>query len=887
MIKYKLLLILFMSGAVLAAQPNFVLILSDDMGWNGSSVSMNPAVEGSASDYYITPALETLAEAGMTFSQAYAPAPKCAPSRASILTGKTTARNRFTNTGNDIATDKILIEPTTNVALNNQDITLAEWLKDGGRNYRTAHFGKWHLRAGGSDANGFDEGDGNTGNSDGNNSGGVAQEDPKKIFELTNKAISFMSQAQADGVPFFLQLSHYAVHTEIEARQSTIDLYNNPALRPPGGVHNKAEYGAMTEDMDEGIGLLLDALNNLGLDENTYVIFTSDNGAQANQSSNFPLRRSKTFIFEGGVRVPFIIKGPGITPASYENAPIVGYDLFPTLAALSGIDAALPLDLDGTDISPLFFGGEINREEPIYFHSPHYDMNPNKTPKSAVVYGQHKLIVDYETGDLFLYDLEADIGESANLADEQAALRDELRLKLRNHLRSVDANMPSLDPGYPNFSGTSPDVDKDGLNDAWEFSQLLSHTYGPEDDPDGDGLDNLEEMETGGDPLTFDDAGSGFDCDPSLIFANTTTSAACFTVENNVRYSYSNSLPGHAVGTFPTGRTLEARPLAHAMCASPQKSPESFSVYGAGGEIPGCSDRYRFGVGTNGVRYDPFAAMYFVNPNTGRENRNWNVEAVNVLNVDFNGGHINPAGEYHYHAPAAQYFSETLHIDGSAHSPLMGYAADGYPIYYKYVYENPNDSASNIIGLNSCFRLKSGNRPGDGVTDPDGPYDGTYAEDYEYVNEESCLLDECNGRFGLTPEYPEGTYYYVLTDEFPWIPRCFYGSVLDDSFRIGPNCPASTAAEDCSTITSTGGAPVEIHFKVYPNPSSDWLQIEISSGDFIRKIEGVRIYDLNGRMAYKSKFFESEINIGSFEAGIYFLQLDFAGGQLTRKVVVK
>ena len=149
---------------------------------------------------------------------------------------------------------------------------------------------------------------------------------------------------------------------------------------------------------------------------------------------------------------------------------------------------------------PLFSNGTFNRTEPLYFHSPHYEANPNKSPRSAVVDGNYKLIVEYETGNNYLFDLSSDIGESIDLSATQSILAYDLCIKLRDHLKEVNASMPKLDPSHANFSGTEPDVDADGLNDAWEFSELLSYNYGPTDDPDGDGLNNLTEFNNGTDP---------------------------------------------------------------------------------------------------------------------------------------------------------------------------------------------------------------------------------------------------------------------------------------------------------------------------------------------------------------------------------------------------
>ncbi|MDW3648435.1 MAG: sulfatase-like hydrolase/transferase [Bacteroidia bacterium] len=488
---------------LLPGQNNFVVILADDLGWTGTSVQMLANDPATKSDFYYTPNLEALAQDGMIFPQAYAPAPKCAPTRASLLTGKTTARTKTTTTGNGLTTGELLVPASNDSEIKTADTTFAEWLKNTGLNYRTAHYGKWHLSNGGPNAHGFDDSDGSTSNGDGDTGSTVAQSDPKRIFELTNKAINFIQTAKNDGVPFYVQLSHYAVHTGIEAQQATIDLYNDPSSRAAGSTHTNPEYAAMTEDLDTGIGMLLQELTNLGLDGNTYVIFTSDNGASAGQSSNTPLSRGKTFIFEGGIRVPFIIKGPNIPADSRNDEAIVLYDLFPTLASLSGSTQALPALTDGKDFSASLLGGTPNPAKPIYFHSPHYENNPAKTPRSTIVEGDYKMIAEYETGNFYLYDLANDISESNDLSASLPANEYDLRVKLRNHLRDVGARMPSLDPSHPNFSGTGNDVDDDGLDDSWEFINLLTYTYGPNDDPDNDGISNIDEFNNGSDPYSL------------------------------------------------------------------------------------------------------------------------------------------------------------------------------------------------------------------------------------------------------------------------------------------------------------------------------------------------------------------------------------------------
>ncbi|MEO1258654.1 MAG: sulfatase-like hydrolase/transferase [Bacteroidota bacterium] len=478
--------------------PNFVLILADDMGWNGTAVQLLPTENGSASDFYETPNLQQLAAEGMTFSQGYAPAPKCSPTRNSILTGESTARNSFTETGNQIETGQILIEATTNRDIDHDDVTIAEWLKSLGLNYQTAHFGKWHLGSNGPADHGFDFSDGATSNNHGNAANGeVIQEDPKTMFELTEKGIQFMQDAVAAGDPFYLQMSHYAVHGGTETTQASFDYF---AAKPPGAVHDNVEFAGMTKDLDAAIELLLQEINALEIEGETYVVFMSDNGS-GGASDNAPLREQKAYIFEGGIRVPFIVKGPGIPAGTFCPTPVHGYDLFPTIAEWTGSSAALPATLDGESIAPLLEQLPFARTEPLYFHLPHYSGNADKIPRSAAVDGQYKLIVEYDTGIDYLYDLDADIGETNNIAAANPVILHDLKVKLRDHLKSVGANMPALDPAHPNFSGTGTDVDNDGLDDAWEFTELLSYTFGPTDDPDKDGDDNLTEYLNGTDPL--------------------------------------------------------------------------------------------------------------------------------------------------------------------------------------------------------------------------------------------------------------------------------------------------------------------------------------------------------------------------------------------------
>ena len=192
--------------------------------------------------------------------------------------------------------------------------------------------------------------------------------------------------------------------------------------------------------------------------------------------------------------------------------------------------------------------------------------------------------------------------------------------------------------------------------------------------------------------------------------------------------------------------------------------------------------QYVFGIALNGVEFDPVAAEPW-GKGTSNQNWEWNLEAMNNdLGFDCNMAHVQPNGEYHYHGAPELYLS-LLNADGSK-MVLAGWAADGFPVYYKYAFSNPNDESSAVVEMTSSYQLKSGQRPGDGVSAPCDDYNGKYVQDYEYVSGLGTL-DECNGREGVTPDFPGGTYYYIITDDFPGIPRCLVGTPSDD-FKLGP-----------------------------------------------------------------------------------------------------
>ncbi len=508
------------SSVVKAQNKNIIFILVDDQGWNGTSVQMDLNYPGSKSDYYQTPNLESLASNGMTFSHAYASAPKCSPSRNSILTGQTAAASFFTNTTSEVNSGKKLTEPSSYREIDPRLTTFPEVIKAYNSNYLTGHFGKWHLGSQGPENHGFDRSDGNTSNLD--PQGTMEQSDPKLIYSITDSAIAFMQDAIQTNRPFYLQLSHYAVHEPTEATASSLATYANTGLRPVGTVHTDGDFGAMTEDLDASLSAILDSLTSWNIDNNTYVVYMSDNGAQVNKSPNTPLQSGKIFLWEGGLRVPLIIKGPNIPANSRSSVPVIGYDLYPTFIEwITGSTTDVPSNVEGGSFASVALSGtgSVSRTNNLIFHSPHYEATTStKKPRSAIIQDSMKMIVNYNTGNFKLYNLNSDIEETTNVKSTYTTIFNNLLLELRDYLRYVGAQMPILNPSHVSNSGSSPDSDEDDLDDDWEVVQMLTTNYIDTDDPDLDGFDNESEFNAGMDPYVWD--------------ASIATSTGCATIYN-------------------------------------------------------------------------------------------------------------------------------------------------------------------------------------------------------------------------------------------------------------------------------------------------------------------------------------------------------------------
>ena len=446
--------------------PNIVFILIDDMGWTDLGCY--------GSDFYETPKIDQLAESGMRFTHAYAASAVCSPTRAALLTGKHPGRLHITHAipiqGHLRLVGPLpLIPAIYNKNLPLEEVTIAEALKDAG--YATASMGKWHVcwdEAYYPEKQGFDI------NLAGNNMGnpgtyfypykGSWRMTPKHpliewtLFEdgqqgeyltdrLTDEAVSFI-EAHKDQ-PFFLYLSHYAVHTPMQAKKTLIHKYKDKAK---GTHHGHAKYAAMIQSVDQSVGRVLAKLQELGLDENTLVIFYSDNGGHGKITSAHPLRGNKGNFYEGGIRVPLIVRWPGVVEqASTCETPITTMDFYPTLLDAAGLPADPGQHVDGVNLMPVLTqSGGLDRDA-LYWHFPNYigagHPDPS-TPCSAIRVDEWKLIHFYEDNRIELYNLRDDLGEKHNLAAVYPDKTKQLHTRLVAWLHDANVQMPTPNPLY-------------------------------------------------------------------------------------------------------------------------------------------------------------------------------------------------------------------------------------------------------------------------------------------------------------------------------------------------------------------------------------------------------------------------------------------------------
>ncbi len=452
----------FLAGS---KRPNFVFILIDDLGYKDLGCYN--------SYFYQTPNIDKLAAQAMKFTDAYAAAPVCSPTRASIMTGKYPATLKLTNFIGGHRKQK-LIGARSRRYLPLTELTVAEALKQAG--YNTGFVGKWHLGAKSQffpQNQGFDV-----------NVGGCGSGMPKSYFYprwdnnppieaepgtyltdcLTNRSLQFIEQNK--NKPFLLYLSYYAVHIPIEAKKKLIEKYRRkaqklpdrgPRFKPEGDkmarqVQDHPVYAAMIDSVDQSVGRIMRRLKETGIAENTIIIFMSDNGglstAEGSPTSNVPLRAGKGYLYEGGIREPMIIKWPGVTkPGSICTEPVISNDFYPTMLEMAGLPLKPQQHTGGRSLVPLLREKTSIKRKALYFHFPHYG-NQGGVPAAAVRCENYKLIHFYEDDHLELYNLKNDIGETQNLADEMPEKTAQLYKMLDHWRTSVNAMMPIPNPDY-------------------------------------------------------------------------------------------------------------------------------------------------------------------------------------------------------------------------------------------------------------------------------------------------------------------------------------------------------------------------------------------------------------------------------------------------------
>lgn len=429
-------------------RPNIVVIMADDLGWMDLHCQGNKSLD--------TPHLDRLASQGMRFTSAYAASPVCTPTRAAMMTGQSPARLAITNHApgnpNYVSEETQLKGAEWTTWLSLDHITIAERLQQAG--YATGFIGKWHLsHRPGKDAQGpleprlrpefqgFDL-----------NIGGCRFGGPPSYFEpyripnisprregdylperLADESINFIKQHRDK--PFFLCWWNYSVHYPIQAPERLVKKYTQRSdTENPG-------YAAMIEGMDTAIGRVLNAIGDFGLNENTLVIFTSDNGSLF---GNKPLRRNKGHLYEGGIRVPWMVRWPGKVAAGTScDVPIITTDTYPTVMEAAGISLEKDYICDGESLLPLLRQTDSLQRDSLYFHYPNYAFHKQNRLGSAIRQGRYKLIRWYDDDSVELYDLDSDIGEKKNLAKTQPELATKLRMKLEDRLTATGARKPT------------------------------------------------------------------------------------------------------------------------------------------------------------------------------------------------------------------------------------------------------------------------------------------------------------------------------------------------------------------------------------------------------------------------------------------------------------
>ena len=465
--------------------PNIIFILTDDQGWTHTSHRADPNIPESQSDYYETPNMDKLAETGVLFTEGYAPNPICSPSRNSLMFGQNGARHIYNK-------DADWYKKTADW------LTIPRAIKKANPNYKTAHFGKWHIAMVPKNA-GFDYDDGMTSNSGGEifgdgflnikeytkaadtymkeneienpsnakrvgkPSGHWDDTNAKDIFGITNRAKDFMKESIAEGKPFYVQLSHYAAHLSLVSQKETYEYFKN---KKPGERHTNPEFAAMLKDLDTGVGMIMNFVKEQGIEENTYIFLMGDNGGRLSlnqiavidenkelvhayystqHNRNLPLRDGKHSFYEGGLRVPFMAAGPGIKANRISRTPVTGLDFLPTFTELAGGNVDMMEAIDGGSMVPLLLDENVEKvdrnSEALIFHQ-----SSHRKPRSAIRKGDFKLIKYWSketkyknTPKVELFNVAEDLGETTNIIEKHPEIAMEMETELTDFLKDANA----------------------------------------------------------------------------------------------------------------------------------------------------------------------------------------------------------------------------------------------------------------------------------------------------------------------------------------------------------------------------------------------------------------------------------------------------------------
>lgn len=856
----KISLVLFIFTITCFSQqqsPNILLIIADDMG-----IDSTPGF-GVTEDLPVTPTLDSFREKGLSFTNCWA-APQCSPTRAAIMSGKFGIK-----TG--VMRPPLILE-TSHTSLftkiKEQSIT----------DYSMGLIGKWHI-GGSSTSNYSHPKDSGVPYYEGVftsqvpdyyswtkvNSDGVEEQVNEYVTaHLTNKAISWIDNQTK---PWFLWLAHVAPHT--------------PFQTPPEGTYtttpsdNRTTYLSMIENLDYEINRLISSMDAETI-ENTVIIFIGDNGTPGQANNYWPSGHAKASIYEGGIRVPLIIAGKSIERVNeVETSLVQATDLHATILELAGVQL-----LGGTDNS-LSLKPILSFENQVSKKINYTDYESSNIELWATRNDTYKLIED-ENGREEFYNIITDLKEETNLIGNLTAEEETIKTMLQQEAQTIRSGW-SCNDGIKN--GTETTIDD--CNSNCETTDVLSYN-------------NIDCSYTPSNPSVYYEF-----------------------IEQNDRVVYSNNYPNHTFN-YVADRIPEPYYRVYKFDRNPKLSGEVTSLTRANGRPVNF-----FGIALNGVYMMPAPATPFIfeDVNTGQYNWDWVFEPTTNIGdgrdfvaLDCASAHVNPNSGYHYHGNMYEYVEELEQGISTLSSPpakvlQVGWAADGFPVLYRF---GP-DKEGNIKEMFPSFQLKSGLRPGDGISAPCGSYSGKYTNDFGYVAGKGDL-DECNGieaSVTLTTAQGEETfdYYYVVTQDFPQISRCMKGNFNDsfissanalndvdsdgDGFVSSYDCddtnasinpfatdnPSTNFDESCGATLSIQDLDLkDLGYYINSNPNDGSFSI-ISTN--LEKYQ-IQLFSITGQLVLeKTGMGVIEINTIT-NAGIYLLSISREGKLLgTIKILVK